>query len=62
MIESIKNIPDRNTINIAIVGKYIQLEDSYLSVAESLKHAGYGNNVKVCIHYIDSEKITRRKC
>ncbi len=29
------------TVNVAIVGKYISLEDSYLSIVESLKHAGF---------------------
>ena len=57
MIDKIKNIPDK-TVNIAIVGKYVSLEDSYLSVVESLKHGGFANNVKVNIEFVDSEKIT----
>ena len=57
MIENIKNIGDE-TVKIAIVGKYVRLEDSYLSVAESLRHGGYANNVNVDIKYIDSETIT----
>ena len=57
MISNIRNIKDE-TVTIAIVGKYVQLEDSYLSVAESLQHAGFANNVKVKIKYIDSETIT----
>ena len=56
MIENIKNIPDKD-VNIAIVGKYISLEDSYLSVVESLKHGGFANNVNVKIDFVDSEKI-----
>ena len=44
-------------IKIALVGKYMQLEDCYLSVAESLKHGGFANNVKVEIGYIDSEEL-----
>ena len=58
MIENIRSIGDE-TVNIAIVGKYIQLEDSYLSVAESLQHGGFANNVKVKVHFIDSENITK---
>ncbi len=56
MINKIKNLKDKN-INIAIVGKYIELEDSYLSVIESLKHGGFANNVKVNIDLVDAEKI-----
>ena len=47
-------------VKIAIVGKYVRLEDSYLSVAESLRHAGFENSVKVKIEYIDSETITSK--
>lgn len=45
-------------VKIAIVGKYIQLPDAYLSVVESLKHAGYDHSVEVDITWIDSETIT----
>ncbi len=58
MIQDIKNISSEN-VNIAIVGKYTRLEDSYLSVIESIKHAGYKNGLGVKIKLIDSEKITR---
>ncbi len=56
MIDNIKNLENKN-VNIAIVGKYIQLEDSYLSVIESLKHGGFANNTKVNIELVDCEKI-----
>ena len=56
MIDNIRNIGNE-TVNIAIVGKYIKLEDSYLSVIESLHHASFVNNVKVNIKLIDSEEI-----
>ena len=58
MIENIRNIKDKE-VTVAIVGKYVQLEDSYLSVAESLQHGGFENNTKVKIKYIDSEIITQ---
>ena len=48
----------QKTVTIAMVGKYIDLRDSYLSVAEALAHGGIGNNVKVEIDWIDSEEIT----
>ena len=56
MIDNIRNIKDE-AVNIAIVGKYIKLEDSYLSVIESLHHAGFANHVKVNIKLIDCETI-----
>ncbi len=55
--ERIKNISNKE-VKIAIVGKYIKLEDSYLSVIESLNHAGIENGVKVKIDLVDAEKIT----
>lgn len=46
-----------HTVHIAMVGKYVDLEDAYKSVSESLTHAGIHNNARVKIHYIDSEHI-----
>lgn len=57
MVEKVKNATE--TIKIAIIGKYVQLHDSYLSVVESLKHAGFANDLKVEIEWIDSEEITK---
>ncbi len=59
MIENIRKIEEDKFVTIAIVGKYIQLEDSYLSVSESITHAGYANNVKTKIKFIDSETVTK---
>ena len=59
MIENIRNIDKDMFVNVGLVGKYVKLEDSYLSVIESLYHAGFANNVKVKVKLIDSEKITR---
>ena len=60
MISKIQKIKDENRVKIAIVGKYIKLEDSYISVIESLKHAGFENNVKVDVTLIDSETINEQ--
>ena len=57
MLNDIKNVSEQ-TVKVAIVGKYIKLEDSYISVIESVKHAGYKNGVKTEIKLIDSESIT----
>lgn len=58
MIENIRKIDTEKVITIGIVGKYVKLEDSYISVIESLYHAGFANNVKVKAKLIDSEKVT----
>lgn len=66
MIEHFKKIDekyentDKKKVNIAIVGKYVKLEDSYLSVVESIKHAAYENGVKANIKFIDCETVTNR--
>ena len=45
-------------VSIALVGKYVELHDAYLSVAEALKHAGVANKTLVDIRWVDSEKLT----
>ncbi|HBK04118.1 MAG TPA: CTP synthase, partial [Clostridiales bacterium] len=45
-------------VTIGLVGKYVQLHDAYLSVAESLHHAGYALDSEVTIRWIDSETLT----
>ena len=46
------------TVKIGLVGKYVQLHDAYLSVAESLRHAGYENNAEIQIKWVQSELVT----
>ena len=60
LVERIKN--QQHTVRIGLVGKYVQLHDAYLSVAEALRHAGYALNAKVDIEWIDSENITPANC
>ncbi len=50
------------TVNIGLIGKYVQLHDAYLSVAEALRHAGYSLDAHVEINWIDSEGITPETC
>jgi CTP synthase len=45
------------TVRIALVGKYVKLEDAYLSVVEALKHAGIHHGAKVEIDWVDSEEM-----
>ena len=55
LIARIKQLKD--TVTIGLVGKYVQLHDAYLSVAEALRHAGYAENTEVKISWIDSETL-----
>ncbi|TAM46605.1 MAG: CTP synthase [Burkholderiaceae bacterium] len=48
----------QSEVNIAMVGKYVDLSDSYKSLIEALRHAGMRNHARVKIGYIDSETIT----
>ena len=45
-------------VKIALCGKYVQLHDAYLSVAEALAHAGYENGAKIDINWVDTESLT----
>lgn len=54
-VEKLKN--SKKVIEIALVGKYVELHDSYKSILESLTHAGAINNVKVITHCLHSEMV-----
>lgn len=56
MVQRAEN--SHKTVKIALVGKYVELHDAYLSVAEALRHGGIVNDASVDIEWIDSEKIT----
>ena len=53
LVEKIKN--PKSTIKVAIAGKYTKLSDAYISVVESLKHAGYANDAQIEIKWINAE-------
>ena len=57
MVEKIRN--RKQSVDIGLVGKYTELHDAYLSVAEALYHAGYVYNTHIKIHWIDSEKLDK---
>lgn len=62
-IEMIKQVKGADKdVTIGLVGKYVELPDAYISVAESLYHGGIPNNAKVHIKYISSEDITDENC
>ena len=56
MVARIKSL--QRQVTIGLVGKYVQLHDAYLSVAEALRHAGYACNARVEIRWIDSAGVT----
>jgi CTP synthase len=47
----------REVVRIALVGKYVRLEDAYLSVVEALKHAGVHHGAKIDVFWVDSESL-----
>jgi CTP synthase len=57
MIDSLEN-PERE-VDVAFVGKYVDLTESYKSLSEALIHAGIQTRSRINIHYIDSEAIER---
>ena len=59
----VHDIGKRNReVTIGLVGKYVQLHDAYLSIAEALAHAGFANGTHVNIDWIDSEEINKENC
>ena len=57
LVQRIKHPKDR--VEIGIVGKYVDLRESYKSLHEALVHGGLANEVKVALTYIDSERVER---
>ncbi|WP_227937001.1 CTP synthase [Alkalihalobacillus deserti] len=56
LVEKVQNLSEK--VSIALVGKYVALQDAYLSVAESLRHAGYTYDADIEIQWIDAEQVT----
>ena len=57
LIETVDHLNEE--IEIALVGKYVELHDAYLSVVEALRHAGYKHHVKININWLDSEELEK---
>lgn len=49
--------PHSKKAHIAIVGKYVELQDAYISIVEALKHAGFYNDAELCIKWVNAEEI-----
>lgn len=60
MVKKLKNPSEETTI--AIVGKYVNLEDSYKSLNEALIHGGIANDARVNLKFVDSENIDKDNC
>jgi len=58
LVSTIKE-PTGGSVRIAIVGKYVELEDSYKSLREALTHAGVANNLRVGVDWIESENLMK---
>lgn len=58
LVSTIKD-PTGGTVRIAIVGKYVELEDSYKSLREALTHAGVANNLRVNVTWLESENLMK---
>ena len=56
LMERIRNRPRQ--VSVALVGKYVQLHDAYLSVSEALRHAGYALGTRIDIRWVDSQEVT----
>src|SRR5690625_5536117 len=57
LVDKVRNLT--RTIDIGLVGKYVELPDAYLSVVESLKHAGIDFDANIAIHWINSEELDK---
>ncbi len=50
----------KNTVTIALVGKYVELHDAYISVVESLKHGGIANDAEIKVQWVNSEYLNEK--
>jgi CTP synthase len=51
--------PEKGEVRIAVVGKYVNLTESYKSLSEALTHGGIANNCRVVLDYLDSERLEK---
>jgi CTP synthase len=59
LIENVKK--EKPSVTIALVGKYVELQDAYMSVREALKHAALANEVELEIHWVHSADLEKDK-
>ena len=56
MVDKVMNL--KKQVKISLVGKYVELQDAYISVVEALKHSGYANDAEVKINWINANDVT----
>ena len=56
LVHQVKNLEHKT--KIALVGKYVELQDAYISVVEALKHAGYAYNSDIEVNWVNAENVT----
>lgn len=56
LVDVVRNLS--KTVKIALVGKYVELQDAYISIVEALKHAGYAFDADIEIDWVNAENIT----
>ena len=56
MVDKVMNL--KKQVKISLVGKYVELQDAYISVVEALKHSGYANDVEVKINWVNANDVT----
>ena len=56
LVEKVRNLSEKTTIGL--VGKYVELQDAYISVVEALKHAGYAFDTDIEVKWINAEYVT----
>lgn len=56
MVDHVMNL--KKKVKIALVGKYVELPDAYISVTEALKHAGYSSDAEVDINWVNANDVT----
>tara|TARA_B100001063_G_scaffold239383_1_gene262865 strand:+ start:1173 stop:2789 length:1617 start_codon:yes stop_codon:yes gene_type:complete len=61
-LKNINNISIIDTKNVAIIGKYTKINDTYLSIHRALEHASFKKNIKLNIQYIDSDQFECENC
>ena len=56
MVDKVMNL--KKQVKISLVGKYVELQDAYISVVEALKHSGYANDAEVKLNWINANDVT----
>ncbi len=61
LAQALENFKGETTLRLAVVGKYVELRDAYLSISEAILHAGLAMNARVEVRWIDSEEYSEKE-